>query len=75
MMRRSQHHVRTYRGDDDADDENDDDDSDDDDDHNETHYRGDHDVPLPSHGPQTRLDIPRPLITQSHRHGWTYQGL
>ena len=24
---------------------------------------------------QTRLDIPRPLITQSHRHGWTYQGL
>ena len=22
-----------------------------------------------------RLDIPRPLITQSHRHGWTYQGL
>ena len=21
---------------------------------------------------QTRLDIPRPLITQSHRHGWTY---
>ena len=23
----------------------------------------------------TRLDIPRPLITQSHRHGWTYQGL
>ena len=22
---------------------------------------------------QTRLDIPRPLITQSHRHGWTYQ--
>ena len=24
---------------------------------------------------QTRLDIPRPLITQSHRHHWTYQGL
>ena len=24
---------------------------------------------------QTRLDIPIPLITQSHRHGWTYQGL
>ena len=24
---------------------------------------------------QTRLDIPRPLFTQSHRHGWTYQGL
>ena len=24
---------------------------------------------------QTRLDIPRPLITQSHRDGWTYQGL
>ena len=24
---------------------------------------------------QTRLDIPRPLLTQSHRHGWTYQGL
>ena len=24
---------------------------------------------------QTRLDIPRPLITQSHRYGWTYQGL
>ena len=24
---------------------------------------------------QTRLDIPRPLITLSHRHGWTYQGL
>ena len=24
---------------------------------------------------QTRLDIPRPLITQSHRHGSTYQGL
>ena len=24
---------------------------------------------------QTRLDIPRPLITQSHRHGWTYQDL
>ena len=24
---------------------------------------------------QTRLDIPRPLNTQSHRHGWTYQGL
>ena len=24
---------------------------------------------------QTRLDIPRPLITQSHRHGWAYQGL
>ena len=24
---------------------------------------------------QTPLDIPRPLITQSHRHGWTYQGL
>ena len=24
---------------------------------------------------QTRLDIPRSLITQSHRHGWTYQGL
>ena len=24
---------------------------------------------------QTRLDIPRPLITQSQRHGWTYQGL
>ena len=24
---------------------------------------------------QTRLDIPRPLITQSHRHSWTYQGL
>ena len=24
---------------------------------------------------QTRLDIPRPLTTQSHRHGWTYQGL
>ena len=24
---------------------------------------------------RTRLDIPRPLITQSHRHGWTYQGL
>ena len=24
---------------------------------------------------QTRLDTPRPLITQSHRHGWTYQGL
>ena len=23
---------------------------------------------------QTWLDIPRPLITQSHRHGWTYQG-
>ena len=22
----------------------------------------------------TRLDIPRPLVTQSHRHGWTYQG-
>ena len=21
---------------------------------------------------QTRLDLPRPLITQSHRHGWTY---
>ena len=21
---------------------------------------------------QTRLDIPRPLFTQSHRHGWTY---
>ena len=25
--------------------------------------------------PQTRLDIPRPLITQSPRHGWTYHGL
>ena len=24
---------------------------------------------------KTRLDIPRPLITQSHRHGWTYQCL
>ena len=24
---------------------------------------------------QTRLDILRPLFTQSHRHGWTYQGL
>ena len=24
---------------------------------------------------QTRLDIPRPLFNQSHRHGWTYQGL
>ena len=24
---------------------------------------------------QTRLDIPRSLITQSHRHGWTYQGI
>ena len=24
---------------------------------------------------RTRLDIPSPLITQSHRHGWTYQGL
>ena len=24
---------------------------------------------------QTPLDIPRSLITQSHRHGWTYQGL
>ena len=24
---------------------------------------------------QTRLDIPRSFITQSHRHGWTYQGL
>ena len=24
---------------------------------------------------QTRLDTPRPLITQSHSHGWTYQGL
>ena len=24
---------------------------------------------------QTGLDIPRPLITQSHRQGWTYQGL
>ena len=24
---------------------------------------------------QTRLDIPRPLVTPSHRHGWTYQGL
>ena len=24
---------------------------------------------------QTRLDIPRPLFTQSHRHGWAYQGL
>ena len=24
---------------------------------------------------QIWLDIPRPLITQSHRHGWTYQGL
>ena len=24
---------------------------------------------------QTRLDVPRPLFTQSHRHGWTYQGL
>ena len=24
---------------------------------------------------QTLLDIPRPLITQSHRHCWTYQGL
>ena len=24
---------------------------------------------------QTRVDTPRPLITQSHRHGWTYQGL
>ena len=24
---------------------------------------------------QTWLDMPRPLITQSHRHGWTYQGL
>ena len=24
---------------------------------------------------QTWLDIPRPWITQSHRHGWTYQGL
>ena len=24
---------------------------------------------------QTRLDIPRPLITQSHIHGWTYQDL
>ena len=24
---------------------------------------------------QTLLDITRPLITQSHRHGWTYQGL
>ena len=24
---------------------------------------------------QTWLDIPRPLITQSHRHGWTYQSL
>ena len=26
---------------------------------------------------QSRLDIPRPfpLVTQSHRHGWTYQGL
>ena len=24
---------------------------------------------------QTRLDIPRSLITQSHRHGWAYQGL
>ena len=24
---------------------------------------------------QTLLDIPRPLITQSHRHGWTYQDL
>ena len=23
----------------------------------------------------TRLDIPRPLITQSHIHGWAYQGL
>ena len=22
-----------------------------------------------------RLDIPRPLFTQPHRHGWTYQGL
>ena len=24
---------------------------------------------------QTLLDVPRPLITQSHRHGWTYQAL
>ena len=24
---------------------------------------------------QTGLDIPRPLITQSDRHGWTYQGI
>ena len=24
---------------------------------------------------QTKLDIARPLINQSHRHGWTYQGL
>ena len=24
---------------------------------------------------QTRLNIPRSLITQSHRYGWTYQGL
>ena len=24
---------------------------------------------------QTRLDIPRPLATQSHRHGWTHQDL
>ena len=24
---------------------------------------------------QTRLDIPRRLVTQSHRHGWTYQGV
>ena len=24
---------------------------------------------------QTWLNIPSPLITQSHRHGWTYQGL
>ena len=24
---------------------------------------------------QTGLGIPRPLVTQSHRHGWTYQGL
>ena len=24
---------------------------------------------------QTWMHIPRPLFTQSHRHGWTYQGL
>ena len=50
--------------------------------------KDDHQLWLPSHTDtaghtkafdypvtQTRRDIPRPLITQSHRHGWTYQGL